>query len=301
VKPPPMIEALYRDLRERRLLPVVGLLVAALIAIPILLDGGTETAPPASTAATSATIDAVAAAPELDPVVLADLPGIRDFEKRLDAFRKRNPFRQQLTGPPKGLEQDLGQLQDGTQQVIDEIEDGAASALDPGGSTSGSPGSVSGPPPDRGQAGSPSGGGKVESETIIYSWKIDVKVGPPGDAEKKKGVKQLDFLPGKQRPVVQFIRGDFAEKEAVFVVSRSVDDTWGKGRCAPNRKKCEFLLLKVGQEHRFRYGPDGKTYRLKLTAVHLNEERIKGDDVSSVRERVERRSGYEALRSRITG
>ncbi len=47
-----MLKDLYRDLRDRRLLPVVIALAVAIVAVPFLLGGGSEPVPPTAPAAT---------------------------------------------------------------------------------------------------------------------------------------------------------------------------------------------------------------------------------------------------------
>src|ERR671916_709972 len=93
VKAPPVVADLYRDLRDRRLLPLVALLVIAIIAVPIALSasGGA----PATTATPAAEI-VPADAPEAQAAVLAENPGLRDYRKRLDALKSQNPFEQQF-------------------------------------------------------------------------------------------------------------------------------------------------------------------------------------------------------------
>ena len=84
----------YRDLRDRRLLPVVALLLVAIIAAPLLIKGG-DSAPPPSSApvAEAAPFDGAA---ELRPVVVGDDPGLRNYHVRLDGSPSRNPFKQQF-------------------------------------------------------------------------------------------------------------------------------------------------------------------------------------------------------------
>ncbi len=85
-----MLRDLYRDLRDRRLLPVVIALAVAIVAVPFLLGGGGSD--PVSPSVPAATSEAGAGgADPLSPVVLADVPGLRDYRKRLDEFQSRDP------------------------------------------------------------------------------------------------------------------------------------------------------------------------------------------------------------------
>jgi len=68
-----MLRDLYRDLRDRRLLPVVIALAVAIVAVPFLLGGGGSD--PVSPSAPAVTSEAGAGgADPLSPVVLADVP-----------------------------------------------------------------------------------------------------------------------------------------------------------------------------------------------------------------------------------
>ena len=297
MKAPKKLNDLYLDLRDKRLLPVVVLLLVVLVAIPFLLGGESEPAiPPSDTVLGSAAANDADSAAELTPFVTADVPGIREFDQRLDDFKRRNPFKQQLTSAPKSAQKALDQLED----AVGKAGDAAAKAAggDTSTSTSGSPSSTS-PSSSSSTSSSSSGSGSTTepAQVILFSWEIDVKVGPVGDAKKEKGVKPREFLPGNKRPVVQFVQGDFDATEAVFAVSRRVESTEGDGKCRPNRRECEFLLLKTGEEHRFFYGPERRDYRLKLLDVRLTKERVDPDKLSA--KRAERSSGYERLADSI--
>jgi hypothetical protein len=291
VKAPDPLNDLYADLRARRLLPIVGILIAALVAVPLLLGGGGEPTPatPAISGAT-ATAD-LKAAEELEPVVLADVPGLRRYQKRLDSFQSRNPFKQQYQSAPAGSEESDSESDSGSGDVTTNPPASPSGGGSPG--AGGADGGTPGGTPGGGGDGGSGGGGKVVEEYRI-SWKIDVKVGVVGDTEKKKDVKQFSFLPGVKRPVVQFITG--AKNEAFFVVSRNVGKTEGDGACAPNNKACSFLLLKKGEEHRFVYQPDGRTYRLKLTKVTRVKKKIDGTGASTRAEQA-----FEKLQGRVGG
>lgn len=264
---PEPLQNLYRDLRDRRLLPLVVVLLAAIVAIPILLSTDPETTAPAT--ATLSSADAagdVEGAEITDPVVLAEVPGIRNFRERLDSFRKENPFRQQLTGLPKSVADAQAKAEDQAKQAV-------------GDATASGSGTASGTGTDT-VTGSGTGTSEVPpttTKTYGYFWKIDAKVGVVGDAKEKTGVDELAFLPGKSHPVVQFIQG-IGESAAIFVVSRSVGDTHGDGRCRPHPDNCQFLALEVGQSQTFEYEPDGLPYKIKLTGVHLERKQIDPKD-----------------------
>lgn len=301
-KLPPFVENLFRDLRDKRLLPAVCVLLLGIVVVPFALGGAPDPEPGsgATVSGVEALGDASGVPAEAQPVVLAEAPVLRDFRKRLDSFRKRNPFKQQLTAAPPGLSapeatlapastddgsgggSTSGELAETIEQLDEPVStppssDSSLTTDTGGGSPSGSGSSSSGgngggKGGNGGDGGGKSKGGSGEDKLVVYSWTISARTGPKGDGKGVKDVASLDFLPNPDKPIAQFIRGDLAETEAAFVVSRKVDSTSGDGTCDPSPQDCQFLLLEVGQEQRFVYEPDGKTYVLELKKVKLHEK-----------------------------
>lgn len=253
---PPLLDNLYRDLRDKRLLPVVGLLLVALVVVPIAL-GGEDAPDPSGAAAPSAALGSVEEAPEVDTVVLAEIPGIRNYKQRLDEFKRRNPFKQQLTQPSADARKQL----EAAKTEAASVASGSGGAGSKAGGSGGSGG------------GNTSGGSGGGSEIIIFSYRINAKMGPIGDSKAYEGVKLGDFLPGKKRPIVQLLAASEEDDTAIFYVSRSVSLAEGDGSCFPSKRDCEFLRMRVGDQQRLEYEPEGRAYRLKLSKIELVEER----------------------------
>jgi len=261
---------LWRDLRETRMLPVIILLIAALFAVPFLMGGGDEATTPAATDAETAS---VAPPFETEPVVLASQPELRTFKKRLSSFQARNPFNQYL---PK-----VKEPTDTSTSATDALPtdgstiptDGSA-PVDPGttptdpGTTPTDPGTT---PTDPGTSDTGGSGNGGDDGVELLSTRIDVRVGPVGDTEVVKDVKFLDFLPDKQRPVLEYLQSDFDLTNAVFIVSPFVNANEGDGKCAPTPQNCQFLQLEVGDTHAFQYD-DGERYTITLLDVNLHSE-----------------------------
>src|SRR5215212_6644176 len=96
MKVPPFLSDLYADLRDRRLLPLVALILVAIVATPILLGGGSEEPEPVPGPGTVA--DGSAPMAQELTVVKAE-PGLRNYRKRLAHRSPTNPFKQRFTGP----------------------------------------------------------------------------------------------------------------------------------------------------------------------------------------------------------
>lgn len=89
--PKPLAD-LYADLRDRRLLPVVGLLIVAIIAAPILLSGKGGHEEPIPEVGAIPTAEGGASQGDFSVVPAAT--GLRDYKKRLAHREALNPFRQ---------------------------------------------------------------------------------------------------------------------------------------------------------------------------------------------------------------
>lgn len=271
---PKPLQNLLHDLRERRMLPLVLLLLVAIVAVPLLLSEDAAEVPAPAGSVSSADVAEIEGAEIADPVVLAEVPGIRDFKERLAEFQRRNPFKQQLTGLPKAARE--AQDEALKQAEADATSAAADAASDVGAAASGDTATGSG---DTGTGDTGSGTGSTGVRKFTIEWKIDVKAGPVGKAKDKDGLPELSFVPDETHPVLQFIQGA-SKDSAIFVVSRSVGDTYGDGECAPHKNDCQFLLLEVGQARTFEYEPNGERYKVKLTGVEKIKREITEEELS---------------------
>ena len=272
VKVPQVVQDIYADLRDRKLLPIVGLLLVAIVAVPILLSSSgsapsvTETQPAE-----------VVSAPEAQAAVLAEDPGLRDYQQRLDALKAKNPFDQQYTATVGGLTEttDTG---------------GELPTTDTGVPTD--TGSSSTPPPSSGGGGSTDTAAEVvtddttvdvdetvenPAEPTMLAFRVDLQFGPEGDVKKHKNVKLLDVLD----PVGAFIGGTETGSKAVFSLSGNVAAVTGEGECAPDPGNCDFLLLKEGQSANLVYQPedDGPSVSYKLAIDEIRLVEVKTSDI----------------------
>ncbi|HEY8816805.1 MAG TPA: hypothetical protein VIP57_17130, partial [Candidatus Dormibacteraeota bacterium] len=96
VKAPDFLADLYYDLRDRRLLPLVALVVVAIAAVPFLLGGEVEqpTLPPPGAVALGSSGEKTSRL-----TVVEATPGLRDYRKRLRGRSPTDPFLQRYTEP----------------------------------------------------------------------------------------------------------------------------------------------------------------------------------------------------------
>lgn len=242
---------LWSDLVEKRLWPVAVLLVAALVAVPVLLaksppagdGGGSETAQVA--AAASAVTDP---APSGEPVVslAAKTPsGVTVLG------RAKDPFHQQhVSAPP--------------------------TAPAPTGGAGGTPSTGSGGGAGSGGGGGAgsNGGGSQPKGTIYVTASIDVRFGRAAAPLREiADVPRLTPLPNASKPVVIFLGMRKDLKRAVFMVSADVRAR-GDAVCVPSKRTCQAIELKTDGVAFLDVTADDGTvtqYELDLVKVTLHE------------------------------
>ena len=248
---PQLLTDLYRDLRDRRLLPLVVVLVVGMAVVPIALSSKSSTTPAA--APPPAPVAKKSNAPATE-VVVSD-PGIRDYRKRLSDDTSKDPFVQLFTAPISG-----GGSADGSGGGS---ADGTGSTTDTGAGTTETTGS------DTSGRSTP----VPQTESKFYFYRVKVRTGQVGEELKvRESVGSLTPLPSKAVPAVTFLgvttNGDFTAETAVFLVSTSVSSVDGEGSCTFAGTQCQLLSLKPGQHEDFVW-TDGLVYRLQLVKFDL--------------------------------
>ena len=257
LKVPKIARDLYADLRDRRLLALVAVLVVAIAAVPFLLAGKGEEQPaePATPAFAPESSPGVAAA---SFSVIPANPGLRDYERRLGHRQARDPFK----GPtPEATAAKGG-------------GEGSSSAAEGESPSSGSAAGESGSADATG-GGSASGGSDEGSTTAdevvvqkkIVGYEIDTHAGFLGHIHDHEGIKPVAKLPSPQNPVVVFTGLSSDKKRAMFLMSNSVTAYYGKGTCGVGGETCQVLELKKGQSATFAYGYGDTRYKLSLRKI----------------------------------
>lgn len=269
LKAPTFLADIYYDLRERRLLPLVALVVVAIAAVPFLL-GDSEELPESFTVPTEAGI--VDGTEEATLSVVEATPGLRAPSKRLKGRTKTDPFIQQYTTPPgggggSGEASSGGEGGSGGGSVsgaaveveeteFEEIEDAPA----PGGGTGGS---------------SPGGSGQVEPTEPglrFFSFRPDVRFGVAGSSDLILH-KDLDVgrvLP-KENPIIVFVGVSEDGKRAAFDVAHEVTAVRGDGHCIGGKQNCSLLFLRSGEAADLVTATPGREFRLKVEEIEFVE------------------------------
>jgi hypothetical protein len=254
---------LWHDLRAKRLWPVAVVLLAALIAVPVVLSKSSKE-PPAAAQGMSETRTAP------DPKDLKALANVKLEEgvagrgSSLDTFDPSNPFR-----PPRAV---MKAAQRADSSSGSQSGPGSSAAKDTGSTTSagggttggtGDTGPVDTDTVDTGGGGDTGGGDKMT--TTKYAYVVDVTFEANGRTRKIKRMERLDMLPNAASPLLLFLGVAANGGHAVFLVDSTLDAT-GEGKCTPSGDDCAFLHLGAGSEHQFT-NEEGESYTLRIDEI----------------------------------
>lgn len=281
LKVPPVAKDLYEDLRDRRLLPLVGLVLVAIVAVPFLLSSGSD---PKPVTVKPAPKPAGASASAL--TVVRATPGIRDYRKRLRRRTPTDPFRQH-SGKP-----DLAGAQLGTPGNNGFEESAVTSTTTSSGTTvtkettkkSGGetttktetevvvPGSEEG----SGGSGNP-GGGQPPEQIQLYSFAVNVKLTRTEEdpethkttkkSETRKEVLPPAALPGEKEQAVTYMGISPKTQQPLLLVSDAVTSVFGEAQCLSGESKCQLLEVETGMPMTFVL--DEGRVRIKLNILKV--------------------------------
>jgi hypothetical protein len=263
------MSSLHRDLIERRLWPIVALLVVAVVAVPFVLRTGA-----------SAGSTAVPVPPRVDPgsvpTVLASVP--RPTVRALEASLPRDPF---AGGMPKLQSKPQSQSPADTGATA-----GLSSSPTATTAATGSPAMVS-PTPSQATGGTSSSGGGSPTVTTtttvttpapaapgtpaatgpwtIYS--LDLSYGAGKFAAVDSAVPRLEPVPSAHQPTVMFMGVMSGGTTAVFMLGAGVQHA-GQGVCRPSFDQCAAIVLRAGQTEELT-PPDaaGTPMQLRVTSI----------------------------------
>jgi hypothetical protein len=261
LKVPDFLLDLYCDLRDRRLLPLVAILVVAIVAVPIVLSQSDSERAEAEAAAEAAVATPSSTAGKGGVLVAKAAPGLRDYRRRLKRMEAKDPFEQQYAAK--------------------EDESSASGSAGAEGESAGSTTSIpsetfvpsSPAPSDTGGQPVPGAG-----ELTYFSYAIDVRVVPggsqggesgTGEATVRRNLPELTMLPSRETPAVIYMGSTRDGKKALMLVSSNVEAIFGDGKCVLGSDSCQLLAMEPGLPQTFVYGGEGRTFKIELLKVHL--------------------------------
>jgi|SRR4051794_10244075 hypothetical protein len=278
----PFLKNVVKDLVEQRLWPVAVLLVAALVAVPILVGrhGGNPAAAPISGATAAGASPDAPTASKAAVTIDAEPDGAVH-----DGGRVRDPFRAAASASNKAAAPKAAPAP--APATVSSTAGSASSGSSTGGSATAAPA----PRPTSPTTVKPTTAPKVKpatptpkktttaptAEDASDTYHVSLKVGLVG-AEKLKtldDVARLSPLPSLTDPFFVYLgvlqtTGKKPEKRAVFLVSSDATPN-GEGSCHPTKQDCESVELALGETVFFDYtAPNGTPtqYQLELTGIH---------------------------------
>jgi hypothetical protein len=285
----PFLKNVAKDLVEKRLWPVAVLLVAALVAVPVLVSRGGSTPAAAPVAQPAGGTAGSAEAPTASRVTLVTGDDVVHHRGAVrDPFRPAATMRSSTASPATAAAPATA----ASTPAASAVTASKAAAPSPGASssTTGAPSagsSATGP-----SAGGSSGAGatkpkatrktstpaKPTAEDPTDTYHVSLRFGVNGGKVKTiKDVARLSPLPSETDPFFVFLGVLQTEKtheqRAVFMVSSDATPT-GEGSCHPTAQDCETVELAKGQTVFFDYtAPDGTPtqYQLQLVGIHKTE------------------------------
>lgn len=295
---PAWLADLYFDLRERRLLPLIALVVVAIAAVPFLLGGSEEELPP-PVADEIATGEAATGLEPATLTVVEATPGLRDYKKRLKRRSPTDPFVPRYTSvPPQAKLESVGPGAGGDGGEATTMTE-ATGGGDGGTPPSSSPPSTGGSPSggDGGSGGKQGSGGKTGSGDLdptkpglrFYDYRPNIRFGVAGSGELRehRHLKRGKFLP-KRNPVILFFGSSENGNWVAFDISPEVQLVKTPGRCIGGPQSCGTLILKAGQAANIVTGKPNRNFRLKVTGIDFVEvfKKAKPAGKSSRQERI---------------
>lgn len=285
LKPPAFLVDLWWDLWDRRLLPIVALIVVAIAAVPFLM-GGSKPLPQSSLAALSAASAPTAAHNGTAKLaVVQEEPGLRDYHKRLERLVPTDPFKQRFAQPHvvaslsvKG-EGSGGSTTTTTTTTTLKGGESSTGGGEPSGSTASEP--APGPPATQPEpsGGAPTSGGSAKPHIVFYTFAINVRItrarpAAEGEAEPKpeswtrKKVLPLTPLPGKKAPVITYM-GVSKQGKPLLLISNGASSLSGEGTCLSGEDPCQLLEVEPGFPVTLVYGPSQVRYTFKVLKVEF--------------------------------
>jgi hypothetical protein len=285
LKAPDFVADLYYDLRDRRLLPLVALVLVAIAAVPFLLGGGEEPyVPPAGEA-----LSALGSPEKTSKLTVVEAtPGLRDYRKRLADRSPTDPFKQRYTGLPASAQvQSSGSESEGSGSSTTPVAEGGTTEAE-GGATSGGSGPSAGSGKSAG-SGTGGGGGQTRAPSLIQIV-ADVQIShmettaggkqKMSEPEVRHRVRPFTQLPGEKVPVVTMMGVSLHTGKAFFLVSNDVRSLDGDFNCITRTPTglCELLEIAKGMQLDATYGPEKVLYRFKVIDFSVARDGKAGDN-----------------------
>jgi hypothetical protein len=273
LKVPPVLRDLYSDLRDRRLLPLLALVLVGIVAVPFLLGESASEAPPPAQTEGAGTEAAQASA----LTVVEAHPDLRDYRRRLRGRAPADPFHQRFSGPMlKGAKlrsvSETGESSSESSTTTGESGGSVADIVEGG---SGSDAGDGGQPASPGKSGSAPAAPPTQAFTVAMKVQISHTEEQEDGSQKmgepvvREGVRPLTPLPGEKAPVVTYLGANLETGKAIFMISKDVTAVFGDAECISGTDSCELMEVEEGSPETFEYGPNKVRYKFNVIKLDL--------------------------------
>ncbi len=258
-----MALGVIQDLRDRRLLPVAILLVAALIGVPAFMLKPASDAPAAVAEAPVTAAPGAEGLPTPEQALQAgDKPlvslAVLDAPSDLASFDPKDPFK-----PLEKIEEGVP-ISDGTATAAaaDEAKSGGGGGSADGGTGGGSTPTTPTTP------GGPAPVTPTDPDTPAqkFTYTLDATLDGPNGVRHFRNMPRLRMLPSENSPLLVFLGVDASGEKAVFLVDSTVTMLEGEGSCSPARNACATLSMEPGERQAFTNG-DGERYTIQIDQI----------------------------------
>jgi hypothetical protein len=274
---------ILRDLIDKRLWPVAIALIIALVAVPVVLGGGSESPAPdvAAVPATTSTTKSGATAK------VVSLEAATTGEKITRDGKVRDPFLQHHV--PKKVDDTPATTGTTTTDPATGTTTDTTTAPTTGGSDTGT-GGTSTTPSTTTTTTKP----KTKGSTQTYG--VAFKFGEAGTQKSYKNVARLTPLPSTDTPFFVYLGLSDDGKSAIFLIDGDAEPS-GDGTCLPSPDDCQQIALKVGDLEFLELGSGTGglvQYQLEMTAITKTE--VKNKATAAKARARESRAGREYIR-----
>ena len=269
---PQTFNDLYRDLRDRRLLPVAAVLLVAIVAAPFALSKSKS-----SSDVPGSPVAAASGSGGTEFSVITDDPGLRDYRQRLRGDQAKDPFIQKYpAATTAGGAQAVTGAGAAAGVTSGSTESSAGSSTSTGGESPGHSGEPHGN--DDGSSGGsdgsgqetpptpPSGGGDEPQPAYV----VTLRAGAPGDTNLRE-LSAPEPLPSSDNAIITFRGLSDDGHKAQFDVSPAVSAIFGDAKCVKGTDRCERVEIERGLPVNFVYGPSDKVYRVTVVEIRHND------------------------------
>jgi hypothetical protein len=274
---------IWHDLRAKRLWPVAAVLLAGIVAVPLVLAKKAEepavapTAPAAQADAPEAAGPAALAEVKLEELGQGSGSSLSSFKDPSNPFAPPKKVLDRISaeadgdtpgpaGSGGGTTIEGGSLGGGSGTPDAPADSGSGGTG--GGSTGGDGtggGSTGGDTGNTGQTPAPPVDGGEKTTTVNYTYVADVTFRANNRRQTIKGMEKLDILPNRANPLLIFLGVTQDAGNAVFLVDSTLKAA-GEGSCKPSNSACAFLYLGPGSEHEFT-NEAGDSYTLRVDEI----------------------------------